>query len=181
MRAIRAASAALLGAAALALTTPAAAQQGDFVISPRTVQPGGKVVLSAPGCPGTAMASSGVFDTATIPAGGAATATVDWDARRGAVYTVNFTCAGGSPGSADLTIALATSTPTSRSTAVPTVTRTATATRTAIAPTQGVRGGLGGSVNGWNTGQLALGTGLVVVAATGVIYVVRRRSQTRRH
>ncbi|MEU7282178.1 hypothetical protein AB0A69_25880 [Streptomyces sp. NPDC045431] len=178
MRAIRAASAALLGAAALALATPAAAQQGDFLISPTSVQPGGRITLSAPGCPGTAMASAGVFDTVTIPAGGSATATVDWDARRGAVYTVNFTCAGGSPGSVDLRIAMATSTPTTRSTAVPTVTRTATAT---VAPTRGARGGLGGSIGGWHTGQLALGTGLVVAAATGVIFVVRRRADHRRH
>ncbi|GAA2454208.1 MULTISPECIES: hypothetical protein [Streptomyces] len=185
MRAIGAASAALLGAAALALTAPAPAvasgkyAPGDFAISPSTVQPGGRVVLTAPGCSGTAMASSGVFDTVTIPAGRSATATVDWDARRGAVYTVSFTCAGGTPGTVDLSIAPATSTPTTSSTAVPTVTTTRTVTTTA--PSQGVRGGVGGSIGGLNAGQLAAGTGLVVAAATGVVFMLRRRADNRRH
>ncbi|MEU0667546.1 hypothetical protein ABZ508_10895 [Streptomyces lavendulocolor] len=185
MRAIGAASAALLGAAALALTAPAPAvasgkyAPGDFAISPSTVQPGGRVVLTAPGCSGTAMASSGVFDTVTIPAGRSATATVDWDARRGAVYTVSFTCAGGTPGTVDLSIAPATSTPTTSSTAVPTVTATRTVTTTA--PSQGVRGGVGGSIGGLNAGQLAAGTGLVVAAATGVVFMLRRRADNRRH
>ncbi|MGA4866985.1 hypothetical protein ACPB9J_30540 [Streptomyces lavendulocolor] len=185
MRAIGAASAALLGAAALALTAPAPAMAsgkyapGDFAISPSTVQPGGRVVLTAPGCSGTAMASSGVFDTVTIPAGRSATATVDWDARRGAVYTVSFTCAGGTPGTVDLSIAPATSTPTTSSTAVPTVTATRTVTTTA--PSQGVRGGVGGSIGGLNAGQLAAGTGLVVAAATGVVFMLRRRADNRRH
>ncbi|MGA5419758.1 hypothetical protein [Streptomyces lavendulocolor] len=185
MRAIGAASAALLGAAALALTAPAPAvasgkyAPGDFAISPSTVQPGGRVVLTAPGCSGTAMASSGVFDTVTIPAGRSATATVDWDARRGAVYTVSFTCAGGTPGTVDLRIAPATSTPTTSSTAVPTVTTTRTVTTTA--PSQGVRGGVGGSIGGLNAGQLAAGTGLVVAAATGVVFMLRRRADNRRH
>ncbi|QGV77402.1 hypothetical protein [Streptomyces ficellus] len=185
MRAIGAASAALLGAAALALTAPAPAvasgkyAPGDFAISPSTVQPGGRVVLTAPGCSGTAMASSGVFDTVTIPAGRSATATVDWDARRGAVYTVSFTCAGGAPGTVDLTIAPATSTPTTSSTAAPTVTATRTVASTA--PSQGVRGGVGGSIGGLNAGELAAGTGLVVAAATGLIFVLRRRADNRRH
>ncbi|MEU9984351.1 hypothetical protein [Streptomyces sp. NPDC050856] len=202
MRAIRAVSAALLGAAALALTAPAAAAvpssvtsaPGDFAISPTTVAPGGRVVLTAPGCRGTAMASSGVFDTVTIPARGAATAIVDWDAKRGAVYTVSFTCAGGSPGTVDLTIAGATRAPTTSSTAVPTVTATTTATATAtttatatrtagvvVSPSQGVRGGLGGSRDQWNAGQLVAGTALFVAAATGVIHVARRRAEARRH
>ncbi|OII67672.1 MULTISPECIES: hypothetical protein [unclassified Streptomyces] len=172
MRATGAASAALLGAAALALTAPTATAVDPFVITPSTVAPGGRVTLSAPGCAGTAMASSAVFDTATIPAGGSAAATVDWDARRGAVYTVSFTCAGGAPGTAQLTIARA---PTTSSTAVPTVTRTVAATPS------GVRGGLGGSVGGWHTGELVAGTALVVAAATGTVYVIRRRTAHRRH
>ncbi|WP_336320057.1 hypothetical protein [Streptomyces lavendofoliae] len=185
MRAIGAASAALLGAAALALTAPAPAvasgrlAPGDFAISPSAVQPGGRVVLTAPGCSGTAMASSGVFDTVTIPAGRSATATVDWDAKRGAVYTVSFTCAGGTPGTADLRISPATGSPTTSSTAVPTVTTTRTVTTTA--PSQGVRGGVGGSIGGLNAGQLAAGTGLVVAAATAVIFMLRRRAESRRH
>ncbi|KUH36837.1 MULTISPECIES: hypothetical protein [Streptomyces] len=173
MRAIGAASAALLGAAALALTAPPAAAVDPYVVSPSTVNPGGRVVLSAPGCAGTAIASSGIFDAVSIPAGGSATATVDWDARRGAAYTVSFTCAGGAPGTARLRVAAGTTS----STAAPTVTRTATVTP---APS-GVRGGLGGSVGGWNAGELAAGTGLVVAAATGVVYALRRRAESRRH
>ncbi|MFF8293342.1 hypothetical protein ACF068_29560 [Streptomyces sp. NPDC016309] len=185
MRAIGAASAALLGAAALALTAPAPAvasgkfAPGDFAIGPSAVLPGGRVVLTAPGCSGTAMASSGVFDTVTIPAGRSVTATVDRDARQGAVYTVSFTCAGGTPGTVDLTILRATVTPTTSSTAVPTV--TATRTVTTAAPSQGVRGGQGGSIGGLDTGELAAGTGLVVAAATGVVYLLRRRAESRRH
>ncbi|MCQ0025495.1 hypothetical protein M4914_22865 [Streptomyces somaliensis DSM 40738] len=173
MRATGAASAALLGAAALALTAPSAGAVDPFLVSPSTVNPGGRVVLSAPGCPGTAMASSDVFDTVTVPAGGSATATVDWDARRGTVYTVSFTCAGGSPGSARLTIAPART----GSTAVPTVTRTATVT---TAPS-GVRGGLGGSVDTWNAGELAAGGALVAAATAGAVHLVRRRTASHRH
>ncbi|MEU6486054.1 hypothetical protein [Streptomyces sp. NPDC046887] len=185
MRAIGAASAALLGAAAYALTTvpaaaaaPGAKAPGDFTVSPTSVQPGGRVVLTAPGCSGTAMASAGVFDTTTIPAGRSVAATVDWDARRGAVYTVNFTCAGGTPGSAQLTIAQSAGSSTTSSTTMP----SASATRSATpAPSQGVRGGVGGSIGGWNAGELAAGTALAVAAATGIVYAVRRRADNRRH
>ncbi|MCH0539742.1 hypothetical protein I3F58_09230 [Streptomyces sp. MUM 203J] len=171
MRATGAASAALLGAAAFALTTPTtAAAQESFTVSPSTVSPGGRVTLSAPGCPGTAMASAAVFDTVTIPAGGSATATVDWDARRGTVYTVSFTCAGGAPGTARLTIARA---PTTSSTAVP--------TRTVTVTPSGVRGGLGGSVGGWNAGELAGGAALVAAATAGTVLIIRRRAVNRRH
>ncbi|MEU2185239.1 hypothetical protein, partial [Streptomyces thermolilacinus] len=172
MRAIGAASAALFGAAALALTAPPAAAVDPFAVSPSTVNPGGRVTLSAPGCSGTAMASSGIFDTVTIPAGGSAMATVDWDARRGAVYTVSFTCAGGSPGTAQLAIASATTS----STSVPTVTRTATVTTTP----SGVRGGLGGSVGTWDAGEIAAGGALVAAATAGTVFVVRRRTASRR-
>ncbi|WP_256107801.1 hypothetical protein [Streptomyces sp. ODS05-4] len=189
MRAIGAACAALLGAAACALTVPAAAAAapgakapGDFTVSPSSVQPGGRVAVSAPGCRGTAMASAGVFDTVTIPAGRSVAATVDWDARRGAVYTVNFTCAGGQPGSAELTIASSSRPPTSSSTRMPSAAASAPASVPASpAPSQGVRGGVGGSIGGWNAGELAAGTALAVAAATGVVYAVRRRADGRRH
>lgn len=172
MRAIRAASAALLGVASLVLTTPTAtAATGvnttmfDFRVTPSTVAPGGRVTLTAGGCPRTALATSGVFDSVTIPPNGSATATVDRDAKPGAVFSVNFTC-GTATASLDLTIADSTSRP--------------TATSTAVAPS-GVRGGLGGSIGGLNAGQIAAGTALVVVAATATIYVVRRRSESRHH
>ena len=101
MRTIRAASAALLGVAALALTTSAAtaAPHGNvtpfgFTVSPSTVAPGGTVTLALSDCGRPATVSSGVFDTVTVPTGRSATATVDADARPGARYQVTFTCGG---------------------------------------------------------------------------------------
>lgn len=192
MRAIRAASTALLGAAALALAAPAASAAdgapalhprapqplrakapGDFVVSPSLVAPGGRVTLSAPGCRSTATASAGIFDTVTIAPGSSATATVDWDAKRGAVYTVSFNCTGGVQDTVTLTISGA-----------PTPTATPTISSTVLTPPRGVQGGLGGSVGGIDTGTLAAGTGLVVAAAAGLVFVVRRRSDLgrgRRH
>ncbi|MET9624566.1 MULTISPECIES: hypothetical protein [unclassified Streptomyces] len=183
MRAIRAASAALLGAATLALAAPVAAAAdgapapnpraarakapGDFVVSPSVVAPGGRVTLSAPGCASTATASAGIFDTVTIPPGATATALVDSDARRGAVYTVTFNCTGGVQESVTLTI---TGTPT----ATPTI------SSTVLTPPRGVQGGLGGSVDGIDTATLAVGSGLVLAAATGLVLVVRRRAQPTR-
>ncbi|MEV7280493.1 hypothetical protein [Streptomyces sp. NPDC093111] len=186
MRAIRAASAALLGAAALALAAPLAVaadgapagpapraprakQTGAFVISPGLVAPGGRITLSAPGCASTATASAGIFDTVTIAPGSSATATVDPDAKRGAVYTVSFNCTGGIPGTVDLTISGgATSTP--------------TASSTLLTPPRGVQGGLGGSVGSMDAWTPAVGGAMVLAAAAGVVLVVRRRSADgRRH
>ncbi|MFE0701674.1 hypothetical protein [Streptomyces sp. NPDC058872] len=185
MRAIRVASTALLGAAALALAAPealaadgapAAAPQaprakapGDFVVSPAVVAPGGRVTLSAPGCASTATASAGIFDTTTIAPGSAVTATVDADAKRGAVYTVLFHCTGGAQDTVALTIS-------GSSSATPTINAT-----TLTAP-RGVQGGLGGSMGGVEPLELAVGGALVLAAATGTVYAVRRRSGAgRRH
>ncbi|MBT2443817.1 hypothetical protein J7E93_27710 [Streptomyces sp. ISL-36] len=186
MRAIRAASTALLGAAALALAAPVASAAdgapapaakalrakapGDFVVSPSLVAPGGRVTLSAPGCRSTATASAGIFDTVTIAPGSSATALVDFDARRGAVYTVTFNCTGGITDTVNLTISGTTASPTVSSTVLPTP--------------RGVQGGLGGSVGGIEPWTLAAGTGLVLAATTGIVFVVRRRStldRGRRH
>ncbi|MGW9454167.1 hypothetical protein [Streptomyces sp. NPDC055632] len=188
MRAIRAASTALLGVAAFALAAPfavategalapnprarGAKAPGDFVVSPSVVSPGGRVTLSAPGCASTATAAAGVFDTAVIAPGATATATVDLDVRPGSVYTVAFNCTGGVQDTVDLTIAggaTATATPTIRSTILTTP--------------RGVQGGLGGSVDdGVGPVELAAGGALVLAAAGGVFYVVRRRTaESRRH
>ncbi|GAA2769604.1 hypothetical protein [Streptomyces showdoensis] len=186
MRAIRAASTVLLGAAALALAAPLAVaadgppgaprpqaprakQAGDFVISPGTVAPGGRITLSAPGCASTATASAGIFDTVTIAPGSSATAAVDLDAKRGAVYTVSFNCTGGISNTVDLTISGgATSTP--------------TASSTLLNPPRGVQGGLGGSIGSADAWTMAAGGAMVLAAATGVVLVVRRRSaEGRRH
>ncbi|MFF5447884.1 hypothetical protein [Streptomyces sp. NPDC012888] len=126
--AARAAAAAALLAGTFALGGPAAtATEGPavarvtsfgFSLTPSTVEPGGSVVLSVTGCDAAfATASSGVFDSVSIPRGQTARVSVDRDARRGAQYSVTFTCAGEN-GSADLTIAGGTRTPTARSTAV---------------------------------------------------------------
>ncbi|MER5890408.1 hypothetical protein ABT160_41830 [Streptomyces sp. NPDC001941] len=179
MRAIRPAAALLMTAAAVTLSASAAsaadapkdqrkAAGGTYLVTPSTVAAGGRVQLTAPGCSATATASSGIFDTVTIPPGGAATATVDWDAKKGAMYTVSFTCPGGTSGTAEVTVAGGSAAPTTSSTSVP-------------ATPRGVRGGLGGSVGVMDAGELAAGTALVVAAATGVVYVMRRRTEGRQH
>ncbi|MGQ4511183.1 hypothetical protein [Streptomyces sp. DW26H14] len=170
MRAIRVAAAAALAAAAVTLTAPTAiaAPEGGsggtggnvtpfgFSVTPSTIAPGGRVTLSVTDCDSSATASSAVFDTTTIPRGRTAVATVDRDARRGAVYRVTFTCAGRS-GTTALTIAggSATQTP------------------------GGVRGGLGGSVQGSNTAEIAAGAALALVAAAGTVHAARRRTAGR--
>ncbi|WP_327233133.1 hypothetical protein OG349_03310 [Streptomyces sp. NBC_01317] len=184
MRAIRAASAALLGATALALTAPTAvaAQRGaglGFTVTPSTVAAGGRLTLAAPGCRSSGTASSAVFDTVTVPAGGTAAATVDWDAKRGATYRTTFTCRSGGTAAASFTVAGG-ATPTRTPTVRPTRTPAPVTTATSVAP-GGVRGGLGGSVGGMNTAEILAGTALVVAAATGTIYAVRRRAENRGH
>ncbi|MBT2388477.1 hypothetical protein J7E87_03370 [Streptomyces sp. ISL-1] len=180
MRAIRAASAALLGVASFTLTTPTAVATDNqvtspvFSVSPATVAPGGRVTLSASGCNTTATATSGVFDTVSIRLGTSTTAVVDSDARVGGQYSVQFNCPGQGTGSFNITIAGGRSTPTIGSTATTGTTTTATAPGA-------VRGGLGGSIAGLNAGQLAAGTALVVAAATATIFLVRRRAEGRRH
>ncbi|MEW1792891.1 hypothetical protein [Streptomyces niveus] len=196
MRAIRAASAALLGAAALALTTPAVAMATaaapvtpfGFAVTPSVIAAGGQVTLTVTGCSSTATATSGVFDDTVIPSGGSARASIFWDAKPGAMYEVTFTC-NGEEGTTDLTIAGGTPAPTPTRTATPTptppaspaATRTPTSSSTAIAPPGGVKGGLGGSFIGMNGTELAVGTGLVAAAALGTVLVVRRRSANRQH
>ncbi|WP_030194369.1 hypothetical protein [Streptomyces sp. NRRL S-87] len=181
MSAIRTASAALLATGAVgaalafgATSTAAAPATGPqqpvtsfgFAITPATVAPGGQVTLSVSGCDASfATASSGVFDTVSIPRGQSVRVTVDRDARRGAVYSVTFTC-NNENGSADLTIAGgSTSRPTTSSTTV----------------SRGVRGGVGGSIAGMDPGEIAAGAGLFIAAGLGTAYVVRRRAAARRH
>ncbi|MFI5979518.1 hypothetical protein ACIBEA_01440 [Streptomyces sp. NPDC051555] len=136
-----------------------------FAVSPSTVAPGGAVVLSLTGCTAAyATVSSGIFDTVSVPKGKTVRVTVDRDARRGARYSVNFTC-NNETGSTDLTIAGGTTAPTARSTAA----------------ARGVRGGLGGSVAGMDVGELAAGAGLFLVAAAGTGYAIRRRADSRGH
>ncbi|THA77436.1 hypothetical protein E6R60_07670 [Streptomyces sp. A0642] len=184
MRAIRVTPVALLGAAALALTAPAvtahAAIAGGpsdpgsgYTVTPSVVAPGGQVTLAARACSTTATATSGVFDTVTIPRGGTGRATVDSDAKPGAVYQVTFTC-NTSPSSTahvNLTISAATSTPTTSS----------TSSAVSTASPAGVQGGLGGSIDSMNSGEIVAGTALAVAAAAGTVFVVRRRKESRSH
>ncbi|MBT3074744.1 MULTISPECIES: hypothetical protein [Streptomyces] len=185
MRAIRVAPLALLGTAALTLLAPPAAHAApdgaintfNPTITPSVVAPGGRVTLGGGGCTGETTVTSGIFDTTVIPSGSTtATATVDTDARRGAVYAVTFSCGStGTTRNVNLTItAGATVTPTTTPTTTPTV------SSTAIAPS-GVRGGLGGSAGTTDTVQIAAGAALVLAAATGTLYFARRRSTGRRH
>ncbi|MFG3409959.1 hypothetical protein [Streptomyces sp. NPDC048142] len=185
MRAIRVAPLALLGAGALTLLAPSAAHAApdgaastfNPTISPSVIAPGGRVTLGAGGCTGETTITSGIFDTATIPSGSTTTtATVDTDARRGAVYAVTFSCGStGTSRNVNLTITgSATSTPTPTPTTVP------TASSTALVPS-GVRGGLGGSSGTTDTVEVAAGAALVVAAASGALYFARRRTTDRRH
>ncbi len=160
-----------------------------FTLTPSTVAPGGQVVLAVSGCNAAyATASSGVFDTVSIARGQTVRVTVDRDARRGALYSVSFTC-NGETGSADLTIAGGTSTPTTSSTrsatapaaATPAATPAATTPLTTPASARGVRGGLGGSVAGMDPLELGAGAGLFLTAAAGTAYALRRRGSDRGH
>ncbi|MGW2815890.1 hypothetical protein [Streptomyces sp. NPDC001415] len=184
MGAIRIASTALLGAAALSLAAPIAATAADgstnatnippfgFSVTPSVIAPGGQVTLNVTNCPGDATVSSGIFDTVTVPKESSRSATVDADAKRGASYTVTFTC-NGARGTAQLTIAGGT--PTTSSTVRPTVRPSATSPL-------GVRGGLGGSVQeGLDPVAMTVGSALVATAMGGAIYFLRRRRVDRRH
>ncbi|MFE5513571.1 hypothetical protein ACFQ9J_23855 [Streptomyces sp. NPDC056529] len=114
MRAIRAAaSAALLGAAAVMTAGPAAlADEGTgavtpfgFSVTPETVAPGGTVTLASEGCEVPSVTvTSGVFDTVTLEEGRPGTATVDFGAKAGARYEITFDCQG-ERGTAALTVA----------------------------------------------------------------------------
>ncbi|MGW1776526.1 hypothetical protein [Streptomyces sp. NPDC002104] len=194
-----AAAGALLFCGAVAAPAARAAEAAPitsfgFAITPSTVAPGGQVVLSVTGCNAAfATVSSGIFDTVSIERGKTARVTVDRDARRGAQYSVSFTCAG-ETGSADLTVSGGTGRPTtsstvgarrtpSASTAAGTRTGTGTGTGTGAsrAATLGVRGGLGGSIARLDPLELGAGAGLVLGGLVGLGYALRRRDIRRIH
>ncbi|WP_411080155.1 hypothetical protein [Streptomyces sp. cmx-18-6] len=192
MRAIRVAPLALLGVTALTLLAPSAAHAApdgaintfNPTITPSVVAPGGRVTLGGGGCTGETTVTSGVFDTTAIPSGSTtATATVDTDARRGAVYAVTFSCGStGTTRNVNLTItAGATSAPVPTSTTAPTTSPTVSSTAIAPIAPSGVRGGLGGSTGAMDTVQLAAGGALVAASAAGALYFARRRGAGRRH
>ncbi|MEV5760824.1 hypothetical protein ACIQHU_02825 [Streptomyces tendae] len=168
MRAIPVASVALLGGAALSACVPAGAVGSNtygFTVSPATVAPGGQVTLGVgrteAGCRGRVTVTSPVFDTVTIPRDeSSATARVDRDARRGAVYRVSFACRD-KTGTVDLTIAGGGS------------------HHPSDEPwrDKGVHAGQGGSVAGFDLKQLGLGAALVA-GAVGTAHHLSRRRRT---
>ena len=172
MRAIRVASAALLGVTALTFSASAAVAKGDnnitpfgFSVLPSTIAAGGQVTLMLDrdngGCKGSATVTSAVFDTITMPSNKSqATAVVDWDAKPGAVYQVTFTCDGVS-GSTGLTIAGG---------------RPVGPTPVPINPNRGVHAGEGGSLAGFDLKELGMGAALIVGSVGAAYHFSRRRS-----
>lgn len=171
MRAIRVASAALLGVTALSLTSSAAhaARAGDFTsfgfgVVPSTIAAGGQVTLRVDDCHDRTTVSSGVFDTVTIHKGqSSATTTVDRDARPGAVYEVTFQC-GEESGRTDLTIA------TGHPTHHPT-----------HHPSGGSHAGGGGTLAGFDLQEIGLGAALVAGSLGVAWHWSRRRTEDGGH
>ncbi|MEU6223226.1 hypothetical protein [Streptomyces sp. NPDC047042] len=168
MRAIRVASAALLGVTALTLTAPAAhavvannsVTSFGFSVVPSTVAAGGEVTLRVDNCNDDTRVSSGVFDTVTIPKGHSSRTTkVDWDAKPGASYRVTFTC-GGESGHTDLTIAGG---------------HPSDPTQYPLPIQRGVHAGEGGTVAGFDLGEIGLGAALIVGSLTVAYHFSRRR------
>ncbi|MCX5394230.1 hypothetical protein [Streptomyces sp. NBC_00094] len=167
MRAIRAASAALLASAALGLavvpTALAAGNDGNeqnitsfgFSVTPVTVVPGGTVTLTSDGCEVPSVTvTSGVFDTVTLSEGRSGTATVDLAAKAGARYEITFDCKG----------------------------ERGTTALTVVAPTgahKGVKAGFGseaGAVDGGlGTAELVTGALLIAGALGAAVVLIRRR------
>ncbi|MFI6938111.1 hypothetical protein ACIBI4_02455 [Streptomyces sp. NPDC050418] len=130
-----------------------------FSVTPSTIAAGGQVTLKADGCSETVKASAGVFDEVHIRPGQTATATVDWDAKPGAMYTVTFKC-GNESGTTDLTIASGNNggwTPTN-----PPV-------------HHGVKAGFGGSLADLDFGEIAFGALLIAGALGSALHFARRR------
>ncbi|MFI7014048.1 hypothetical protein [Streptomyces sp. NPDC050164] len=170
MRAIcvASASAVLLGAGALTSCVPAgAAIRTDFGFSvePSTVAAGGQVTLRVErneACKGEAAVFSPVFDVVVIPPEkSSATARVDWDAKRGAVYDVEFVC-DESSGTARLTIAGG------RPAHHP--------AHHHRHPSKGVHAGEGGTLAGFDLEEIGLGAALIAGALGTAYHFARRRT-----
>ncbi|GGX83482.1 hypothetical protein [Streptomyces fructofermentans] len=169
MRAIRVASAVLLGLTALTLTAPVAAAGDErdhhdvtpfgFHVSPSTIAAGGRVTLAVDGCRSDTKVTSGVFDAVTIPKGqSSAVVPVDWDARPGASYRVTFQC-GKDDGYTELTIA-----------------HGHPSNPTPLPLHHGVKAGVGGTLGGFDLGEIGLGAALIAGSVGTAYYWTRRRS-----
>ncbi|MFF7790270.1 hypothetical protein [Streptomyces sp. NPDC007991] len=174
MRAICVASvsAVLLGAGALTSCMPAgAAIQTDFGFSvePSTVAAGGEVTLRVErneACQGEAAVSSPVFDLVVIPPEESwATATIDRDAKPGAMYDVDFVC-DQSSGTARLTIAGGP--PTHHPGHHP--------SHHHRHPSKGVHAGEGGALGGFDLKEFGLGAALIAGALGTAYHFARRRT-----
>ncbi|WP_133915677.1 hypothetical protein [Streptomyces sp. NBC_00582] len=170
MHAIRVASAALLGMTALTLATPAAVASDDghyvmsegYEVAPSTVAAGGQVMVrvdrTVSGCRSSVTVTSGVFDAVTIPRGSSsAVALIDRDARPGAMYRVTFTC-GGLSAVKELTIAAGHG-PLPQPYPLP----------------HGVQAGEGGTVAGFDLGEIGLGAALIAGSVGTAYHLARRR------
>ncbi|MEU0744504.1 hypothetical protein [Streptomyces sp. NPDC006134] len=184
MRAIRVASAALLGVTALTSCVPAASAGNitpfGFSVEPPTVAAGGQVTLrvdrAGGGCKGPATVSAPVFDTVTIPPDrSSARAVVDWDAKPGAVYQVSFACDGMS-GTTSLTIAghpgpSPSPSPSTSTTPSP----SASPSLLPPPPKKGVHAGEGGSLAGFDPKEIGLGAALIMGSIGAAYHFSRRR------
>ncbi|MBC9713818.1 hypothetical protein H9Y04_14700 [Streptomyces sp. TRM66268-LWL] len=137
-----------------------------FSVTPSTIAAGGQVTLKVDGCSDTATASSGVFDTVRISPGQSATATVDWDAKPGAMYTVTFSCKG-ETGTTNLTIASGSGGWTHQPTNPPIH--------------HGVKAGIGGSLADLDFGEIAFGAVLIAGALGSALHFARRRPADGEH
>ncbi|MGW0610630.1 hypothetical protein [Streptomyces sp. NPDC002788] len=173
MRAICVASAVLLGAGALTSCVPAAdaASRHDFRfgVEPSTVPAGGRVMLRVDrneACRGEAAVNSKVFDLVIIPPGESwAKAVVDWDAKPGAVYDVEFVC-DESSGTARLTIAGG------HPTHHPTHHHPTHHPR----HPKGVHAGEGGTIAGFDLKEIGLGAALIAGSLGAAYHFSRRRT-----
>lgn len=182
MRAIHAASAALLAVTAVACSAPGMYANGadggqglapfGFSVQPSVVAAGGQVTLRVDRdgvCRDKVTVTSGVFPTAVVPPRRAtATVTVDWDAMPGATYLVTFSCVT-MAGSTQLTVAGGGShhRPVPLQPAYPIQ---------HVQPQRGVRAGEGGSVAGFDVKEIGLGAALVAGPAAVAYRLLRRRT-----
>ncbi|MFI1029077.1 hypothetical protein [Streptomyces sp. NPDC020951] len=163
MRAIRVASAALLGVTALTFCASAAVADDDhyvmsngYSVLPSAVAAGGQVTVEVDrhtsGCRSSVTVTSEVFDAVVIPRGSSsAVVLVDRDARAGASYRVTFSC-GGLSAVKELTIVGGRPVP------------------------QGVHAGEGGSVAGFDLEEIGLGAALIAGSVGAAYYFSRRRA-----
>ncbi|GAA2299947.1 hypothetical protein OKJ48_20655 [Streptomyces kunmingensis] len=164
MHAIRAASAAVLSLTALSLAAPFAAAGDEHAfeadVSPTTVAAGGRVMLSQSGCKGRTEVSAGIFDAVSLGKDNSSkSVTVDWDAKQGAMYSVQFACEGHRTRSVDLTIA------------------GGRPDDSASPPADhGVDAGVGGSIGGFDLHEIGLGAALITGAVGTAYYFSRRRT-----